>query len=178
MVETGGSFSITCAYTHTADAVVTWTKNSQSFSDATEFSQGVYGFKRDSNAVKEDNGEYVCMVNYGTSVGTLTSSPVIQYVREVVPLPSADVYSDGTASFTITCEFYGDESGSEVWKKGNDAVSDVNGATIGAVISYANYKMTAPLIIDPLTLTNFEASYACSAIYTAGSVSKEATIDV
>ena len=118
------------------------------------------------------------MVDYGTSVGTLTSSPVIQYVREVVPLPSTNVYSDGTASFTITCEFYGDESGSEVWKKGNDDVSIVNGATIGTVTSYADYKMTTPLIIVPTTLTAFEGVYTCSATYTEGSTSKEAMIDV
>ena len=121
---------------------------------------------------------YVCEVNHGASVGTLTSSPVTQYVREVVPLPSTYAYSDGTASFTITCEFYGDESGSEVWKKGNDDVSTVNGATIGTVIGYADYKMTVPLIIDPVTLTDFEATYTCSATYTAGSVSKETTINV
>ena len=118
------------------------------------------------------------MVNYGTSVGTLTSSPVIQYVREVVPLPSVDVYSDGTTSFTITCEFYGDESGTETWTKGSDDVGTVNGATLGTVISYADYKMTAPLIIDPVTLTAFEAVYTCGATYTAGSESKEATINV
>ena len=141
-------------------------------------SQGVYEFKRTSNAVKEDNGVYQCMVNYGTSVGTLTSNPVTQYVREVVLLPSTNVYSDGTVSFTITCEFYGDASSTVIWKKGNDDVSIVNGATIGTVTSYANYKMTAPLIIDPASLTAFEAVYTCSATYTAGSASKEAMIDV
>ena len=121
---------------------------------------------------------YQCMVNYGTSVGTLTSDPVTQYVREVVPLPSTNVYSDGTESFTITCEFYGDASSTEIWKKGNDDVSNVNGATIGTVTSYAGYKMTAPLKIDPAILTAFEAVYTCSATYTADSASKEAMIDV
>ena len=118
------------------------------------------------------------MVDYGTSVGTLTSNTVTQYVREVVPLPSTNVYSDGMASFTITCEFYGDESSTEVWKKGNVDVSNVDGADIGTVTSYAEYKITVPLIIDPLTLTAFEAVYTCSATYTAGSASKEAMIDV
>ena len=84
----------------------------------------------------------------------------------------------GTASVTLSCEFFGDETTAARWYKGSSAtaleeVEDKLKVTPGAYISTSNSLTTTLQILN--VVVSDEAAYSCKTTYTDDSVETTST---